>query len=223
MNQENKTVIMHLNLEEIIKKLSESFNSCQAPENPYKDYLNRLQPRKKLKRAAVLIPFLMENCEWHILFIRRTQKSEDLHSGQVAFPGGHCDRNDPDPIHAAFREMFEETGVAMDDIQYLGRLRDLITTTGFRITPIVGAIPWPYPLRPQPTEVSRIFSIPLKWLIDPTKRNTEYRIRPKSDQAFPVIYYEPYDGEILWGASARITHLLLEALGFANSNDRYEN
>ena len=214
---------MELTLEEIIARLSHSQNSTLPPENPYNGYLERRFSNLALQRAAVLIPFLREKDSWHILFIRRTQKSEDLHSGQVAFPGGHCDVEDPDPMYAAYREMHEETGVSPDDIKYLGRLRDLITITGYRITPIVGAIPWPYPLVPQPSEVSRIFTIPLDWLVNPANRLTKLRNRPGTEKAFPVIYYQPYAGEILWGASARITHLLLEALGLANSEQRYQN
>jgi hypothetical protein len=37
----------------------------------------------------------------------------------------------------------------------------------------------------------------------------------------PVIHYYKYDGELLWGASARITLLLLEALGFSAPENRY--
>lgn len=212
---------MELALKEIIAKLSNSSSSNLPPENPYDEYLDRRFINLALKRAAVLIPFLMKDDRWHILFIRRTQKSNDLHSGQVAFPGGHCDPNDPDPIHAAYREMCEETGVTPGDITYLGRLRDMLTITGYRITPIVGAIPWPYPLVPQPSEVSRIFSIPLEWLADPENRITKLRNRPDTEKTFPVLYYHPYDSEVLWGASARITHLLLEALGLAKSEERY--
>jgi hypothetical protein len=30
---------------------------------------------------------------------------------------------------------------------------------------------------------------------------------------FPVVKYRPYDGEVLWGISAQITHNFLHVLG----------
>jgi 8-oxo-dGTP pyrophosphatase MutT (NUDIX family) len=212
--------LMDLTSDEIAARLSRHFNPAIPPENPYVSSNNRL-PNLPLMKAAVLIPFLRKNGEWHILLIRRTQKSNDIHSGQVAFPGGRCSPQDPDAVHAAFRETFEETGIPASNIQYLGRLGDLVTITGYQVSPIVGSIPWPYPLVPQPEEVSRIFTIPLEWLINPTNRRVQQREHAESGNKFSVIYYAPYDGEVLWGASARITQLLLEALALVEPNNRY--
>jgi len=39
----------------------------------------------------------------------------------------------------------------------------------------------------------------------------------------PVIYFQKFNGELLWGASARITLLLLEALGLAVPEKRYSS
>jgi len=101
-------------------------------------------------------------------------------------------------------------------------LRDLLTITGYRVSPIVGLIPWPYPLKPQPSEVSRIFTIPLQWLADPDNRWVQSRDIRIQGKSIPVIYYRSYDSEVLWGASARITMLLLEALGLSQPGDRYK-
>lgn len=212
---------MDFTIDEITVKLETFYNPALPPEYPYPFYLNGQKSRSSLQKAAVLLPFLRKDGKWHLLFIRRTQKSDDLHSGQVAFPGGRCDPADHNAIDAAFREMVEETGVAEKDIHFLGRLRDLVTVTRYQVTPIVGTIPWPYPLIPQPEEVSRIFTIPFEWLADPANRRIQQREHPDSSEKFPVIYFKPYDGEVLWGASARITHLLLEALGFAKPENRY--
>jgi hypothetical protein len=76
------------------------------------------------------------------------------------------------------------------------------------VTPVIGIIPWPYAFTLEPEEVSRVFTIPLEWLADQT--NHEIRSRPNiPDSDFPhlwnVIYFKPYDGELLWGVSAEIT------------------
>ena len=213
---------MELTTEGLITKLEQSYNPALPPEFPYPYFLTNQDPQPRLKKAAVLVPFLREREDWHILFIRRTKKPDDIHSGQVAFPGGRWDSTDNDAVQAAYRETFEETGIPPDEIKYLGCLRDMITVTRYLITPVVATIPWPFHLVPQPEEVSRIFTIPFEWIIDPANRWVKMRESPNTGRKFPVIYFEPFDGEILWGASARITHLLLEGLGIADPENRYQ-
>jgi hypothetical protein len=59
-----------------------------------------------------------------------------------------------------------------------------------------------------------VFTIPLNWLADPTNREIRPRTLPNG-YSENVIYYQPYDGEILWGVSARIMLDLLIVLGLA--------
>ena len=155
----------------------------------------------KQESAAVLIPLLQKNDKWHVLFIRRTKKSNDRHSGQVAFPGGRCGPEDGSIEAAALRETREEIGVLPQDVNILGRLPDLITITNYRITPVVGMIPWPYQLQLETEEVSRAFCIPLAWLADPDNRDTRPHLLPDNSK-LPLIYFKKYDQETLWGASA---------------------
>ena len=162
--------------------------------------------------AAVLIPFLRIADAWHILFTRRTEKVAD-HKGQVAFPGGRADPSDPSPEFTALREANEEIGVNPGEVSILGRLQELPTVSNYCITPVVGVIPWPYPLRLAAIEVTRAFYIPLTWLADPTHHEIRTRTIPGSVVSIPVIYFQPYDGELLWGVSAQITLNLLITLG----------
>lgn len=162
--------------------------------------------------AAVLIPFLRVDNAWHILLTRRTEVVAD-HKGQVAFPGGRADPGDPSPDETALREAEEEIGLHPADVRILGRLPELITITNYCVTPVVGVIPWPYPLHIATIEVSRAFSIPLTWLADPTHHETRTRLIPGTAIQLPVIYFQPYDGELLWGVSAEIMVNLLVTLG----------
>jgi 8-oxo-dGTP pyrophosphatase MutT (NUDIX family) len=162
--------------------------------------------------AAVLIPFLRVAGTWHILFTRRTEMVAD-HKGQVAFPGGRFDQGDPSPEFTALREANEEIGLNPGDVSVLGRLQELPTVTNFCITPVVGVIPWPYPLRLAAIEVCRAFYIPLTWLADSAHHEIRTRTIPGTAAPLPVIYFQPYDGELLWGVSAQITINLLTALG----------
>lgn len=167
---------------------------------------------KTLKCAAVLIPLVRKESDWHMIFTRRTDTVES-HKGQVAFPGGGCDETEILAEQTALREAQEEIGLNPGDVQILGRLNDLVTITHFRVTPVVGIIPWPYDFELSKNEVSRVFSIPLDWMAQSSNWE-EYNFTPDGIQkAFPVITYHSYDGEILWGASARITQNFLEVMG----------
>ena len=165
------------------------------------------EPRK----AAVLIPLICKERAWHLLLTRRNEQLPE-HSGQVAFPGGRSDPQDPSPEATALREAFEEIGIDPDDVRLLGRLREYVTVTNYLVTPVVGAIPWPYPLRLAGDEVSRVFSIPLSWLADPENHEIRQRSLPEPYAPLPVVYFKQYEGELLWGASARFTLALLKAL-----------
>ncbi len=162
--------------------------------------------------AAVLIPFLSILDEWQLLFTRRTDRVAD-HKGQVAFPGGSADPDDPSAEYTALREAKEEIGLHPADVRVLGRLQELPTISNYCVTPMVGVIPWPYPLRLADVEVSRAFTIPLAWLADPSHHETRARTLPGTNTSVRVIYFQIYNGELLWGVSAQITLNLLAALG----------
>jgi hypothetical protein len=62
-------------------------------------------------------------------------------------------------------------------------------TTHFLVTPVVGIIPWPYPLRLQETEVARAFIVPLSWLADHANFYTSTRImRAKPTRLFIISF-----------------------------------
>jgi 8-oxo-dGTP pyrophosphatase MutT (NUDIX family) len=163
------------------------------------------------KPAAVLIPLLRSDGEWQLLFTRRNAALPE-HSGQVSFPGGRSDPGDESPVQTALRETHEEIGLHPNDVRVLGQMRPYRMMTNYLVTPVVGAIPWPYPLRPAQDEVSRIFTIPLSWLAEEANYEEQFRELPQPHDPARVIYYKPYDGEILWGASARMTINLIRLL-----------
>jgi 8-oxo-dGTP pyrophosphatase MutT (NUDIX family) len=164
--------------------------------------------------AAVLIPMLQQADEWHLLFILRAKVEGDMHSAQVAFPGGRLEPGETRSEQAALREAHEEIGLESAGVRLLGHLEDFITISNYQVTPVVGVIPWPSQLRPDPREVQRAFTVPLAWLADPANREERKRVAPNG-QTLKVVYFKQYDKEILWGVTARITLNFLEALQLA--------
>jgi hypothetical protein len=77
------------------------------------------------------------------------------------------------------------------------------------VTPVVGVIPWPYVFRVENAEVARVFTIPLQWLSQPNNR-WQFWV-PVGKRS--VIVYHPFDGELLWGATARMTVDFLDVIG----------
>jgi len=184
--------------------------------------LHELYPQELLngepRPAAVLIPLVKEHDGWHILFIRRTSVAGDIHSGQVAFPGGGLDQSDPSLTATALRETEEELGIRPQDVHILGRLNEFIAISNYRVTPFVGTLPWPYPIIQAEKEVARWFTIPLGWLADPRNRTIERRKLPNGLGEVGVIFFQEYDGETLWGLSARILTEFLDVAGLNGTN-----
>ncbi len=72
-------------------------------------------------RSAILIPLVLVNEEWHILFEVRsfTMRKQP---GDISFPGGRIDATDASPMAAAVRETTEELGVDPKTITIVGQL-----------------------------------------------------------------------------------------------------
>ncbi len=153
-----------------------------------------------IRRAAVLLLLVHVAGEAALLLTKRSQTVE-RHKGQVSLPGGVVE-SDEAPLHAALREASEEIGVRAQDVTVLGMLDDEKTVvSGFMLTPFVGAIAYPYPLRVSPAEVHSVLEAPLRSLLDP--RNVRAEIW--TDGAAPrTMYVYTVAGDIVWGATARI-------------------
>jgi 8-oxo-dGTP pyrophosphatase MutT (NUDIX family) len=166
------------------------------------------------RMASVLIPLFRHNEEWHILYIRRVQNERDRHSGQVAFPGGRRDPADASAVATALREADEEIGLPDNHVRVIGTLDEYRTSSNYLVTPVVGVVPWPHDYKAQPSEVDRIFSIPLAWLANPANLELRRRDVPAGSQRVntKVIYFNHYDDELLWGATARMTVAFMHAL-----------
>jgi 8-oxo-dGTP pyrophosphatase MutT (NUDIX family) len=173
------------------------------------------RPEWEVTQAAVLLPLYQDCGAWWLLYTRRTD-SVDVHRGQVSFPGGRIDAGDHGPEGTALREAEEEVGLSPGEVEVLGTLTPLLTVTQFEVTPVVGRISRPSELRLNTREVACAFGVPLPWLADPAHLHHEQRMPPLPGREILVYSFDPYLGETIWGATARITlDLLAVVRGFA--------
>lgn len=161
------------------------------------------------RRAAVLLPLYRDRGETYVLFTRRTETVEH-HKGQISLPGGAEDEGDAGPLETALRETEEELGIPRTHVTILGILDDVSTfVSGFVITPFVGVIPHPVPLRMNPHEIAEVLSVPLAAFRDPSKLRVEKRTRPTGER-IEVYFYDP-GPHVIWGATARILKSFIDA------------
>ena len=182
---------------EIVSRLS---TSPPIEELLTSDDLERQQEISKAggKPAAVLLLVVNHPADPTVIFTQRTAHLAD-HAGQISFPGGRCDEGDCDPEDTALREVEEEIGVTRDRVEILGRLPEYHTSTGYRVTPVVGWAEPPLTYRPDPHEVADVFEVPLAFLLDSGNHRYESAFFKGRMRKYSAM---PYGERFIWGATA---------------------
>jgi 8-oxo-dGTP pyrophosphatase MutT (NUDIX family) len=159
--------------------------------------------------AAVLLALYGWPREPGLIF---TERRADLrrHAGEISFPGGRQDEIDADLATTALREAQEEIALEPARVELAGALPPTSTfVTGYRIHPFVGLVAAPAELGlvPNPAEVETVLTYSLEVL-----RNA-YEMRRLVRHGVPIHTptYE-VEGQLIWGATARILGDLLERL-----------
>jgi 8-oxo-dGTP pyrophosphatase MutT (NUDIX family) len=162
------------------------------------------------KDAAVLLPLYGWPEKPGLVF---TERSADLrrHAGEISFPGGRRDEGDADLAATALREAEEEIGLDPSQVELGDELPTTGTfVTGYRIHPFVGHIPHPgeLSLKPNPAEVETV----LAFSLDVFREGYAMRRLIRRGIPFHTPTYE-VEGQMIWGATARILGDLLERFG----------
>jgi 8-oxo-dGTP pyrophosphatase MutT (NUDIX family) len=141
-----------------------------------------------------------------------TERRADLrrHAGEISFPGGRQDDTDADLAATALREAEEEIALDPAAVELFGALPPTATfVTGYRIHPFVGLVAGPAELglEPNPAEVETVLTYSLASLRE------RYEMRRLIRRGVPIHTptYE-VEGQLIWGATARILGDLLERL-----------
>ena len=154
---------------------------CDAEELPGED---------QQRPASVLVPIIARD-EPTVLFTVRASHLRSG-SGQISFPGGGAEPDDPTPEYTALRETFEEIGLPAERVEILGRMAHYVTRAGYRITPVIGLVQPPLALLPNDNEVAETFEVPLEYLLD---RRNHLRHSHQSNgrlRHYFAIQYEDY-------------------------------
>lgn len=169
------------------------------------------------QRAGVVVPL----CHVHgvpSLLLERRAAHLSSHPNEVCLPGGMiCKIHDRTIVATCLREMREEIpGMSDLDISVLGVLRcnwgDLHHLVGVAVTPVVC---WLGDMdhvecRPNPSEVSQVFTIPLHSLLDAS-------LWRHQEGYAPVFVGGPYE---IWGLTGYILERLTQDILVPHSHSR---
>jgi 8-oxo-dGTP pyrophosphatase MutT (NUDIX family) len=163
------------------------------------------------KDAGVLAPLYVDGKgALHAVFTRRR---EDMrrHAGEISFPGGRRDPEDPRLEATALREAHEEIGLPPDGVEIVGALQPTPTfVTGYAIYPFVGLIEPGFEWIVADAEVAEVLELNLADVRSGyARRRLIRRGLPFRTDAYQV------GDHLIWGATARIVADLLDRLEHA--------
>ena len=149
--------------------------------------------------SAVLLPLVIDSNQLCVLLQIRSENLNH-HPGEIGFPGGAKENFDSDFVETVYRETKEEIGLNHNEIEIIGKLDDVITSTRFLIKPYVGIVKdsGDYKLS---SEVKMVINVPVSDLNNPINWRNDYIIHEKCLIKLKTFYY---DGNIIFGATAKI-------------------
>ncbi len=188
------------------EKLNKNLPGLEAQKKmAHPQRLILIDPPSDAKIAAVLLILVKTKRTWHVVFVERVGRKGDVHSNQIAFPGGKSEIFDSSLLDTALRETFEEIGIAKEKIEVLGSLSPLyISVSNFLMHPFIGVVEEEHlTFSLQTQEIKNAFVFPINTLKKPgTVKLTDIRINEKLTLN-DIPYYDVH-GKVLWGATAMV-------------------
>lgn len=145
--------------------------------------------------------------------VTQRQQYEGSHSGQISFPGGKKEVDDPDLIHTAIRECFEEIGIDAGSFEFLKELTPLfVPVSKFLITPFVFySTQQSFHYNRSEREVAAIYELDLPALYEP-ESVVELDIPLNKEFTMKHVPHFKQGDILIWGATALILNELKDIL-----------
>jgi 8-oxo-dGTP pyrophosphatase MutT (NUDIX family) len=142
-----------------------------------------------------------------ILLIRRVDRGGH-HSGQMAFPGGRAEPEDPGSVETALREANEEVGLdaAAAGVRVIGLLEEFwIPVSGYRVTPVLAIAVRRPALVAAEAEVAEFLWAPIDAFLPHAPIEIVETTVKMPSGSFPLRFGAYLvEGHRVWGATARI-------------------
>ena len=161
-----------------------------------------------LIESAVMLLLRSGSNNLKVILTRRSM-NVGHHKGEISFPGGKKEQGDQTLLETALREIQEEIGVVGRDIEVLGVIDEVATTTGFLIRPYVGMIQSHRKFSIS-SEVDSILEMPIECLFSDAHKRDEIRLKKRNSLKVPNYVY---DGNVVFGATARILDQFSKLIG----------
>ncbi|MFN8619694.1 MAG: CoA pyrophosphatase [Chloroflexota bacterium] len=173
----------------------------------------RLRDRPATRDAAALVLLYPDSAgEAHLILTERPGGTS-MHAGQVSFPGGKREPDDPWPAGTALREAAEEVGldVGRDPVTILGTLDVVdVRVSGFLLVPVIGIAAREPALVASPREVAEILRVPVRHFLP----SAPIEVVEAERDGWQLRYGAyPVGRHRIWGATARALAQLGAVLG----------
>ena len=178
-----------------IKKLIENADRPGLPVGAYYD------------STCVFLLLFNNDGELNILTVQKTDNEGYPWRNQVALPGGHVDKEDAGPLEAAYRELEEELKITKGQVELMGSLGHFQTINRKDLNVFIGIWKTREPVSFDPAEISRVFEIPLKNLV---QTHIEAGFHGRIPNVLELLY--PFKEVTIWGVTARILHYFIELI-----------
>jgi len=170
-----------------------------------------IEQKLEYRESAVCVLLYPKDEAWHLVLMRRPEY-DGAHSGQISFPGGKREPEDKDLSATALRELEEESGVPVNQVQLIGQMTELyIPPSGFLVYPYVGVLNHAPAFNPDPVEVAELIEVPLSLFLDDSIIKTKKMLFKKHQIEFETPYFDVF-GHVVWGATCAMLYEFKELL-----------
>jgi len=155
--------------------------------------------------TCVFLLLFNNDGELNILTVQKTDNEGYPWRNQVALPGGHVDKEDAGPLEAAYRELEEELRIKKGQVELMGSLGHFQTINRKDLNVFIGIWKTREPVSFDPSEISKVFEIPLKKLV---RTHIDSKFHGRIPDVLELLY--PFEEVVIWGVTARILHYFIE-------------